>query len=283
MGKKIILMAICIAMMGMTDVLSAGDIDSVRARVYAWEKAWESRNIDTYLSFYSPAFRSNGLGYKEWEVKKARLFQKRETIFLEIYDVSVFIERDRAIVRFIQRYQDRHRTDLGEKTLIMVKSNNTWKIVSEIWKPLDALSREAESLMVFQDTEYFNYKVVPPTLPAPLPGKISNITVKNINFQITREMERVFIDFSGFAIPLIFTLEGEKPRIVIDIENVSSWSGQSKISVGGQFIQQIRIHLHRNSEKLRIVMDMWSSKNYMIGQIYDMTGNGYCLEVSEVF
>ena len=55
-------------------VESAGNIDDIRSLVYAWADAWQNRNIQRYVSFYSPEFRSKGLDFNGWLQKKNQVF-----------------------------------------------------------------------------------------------------------------------------------------------------------------------------------------------------------------
>lgn len=104
--------------------------------------------------------------------------------------------------------------------------------------------------------------------------------VNDIIFKIEKEgVEKVFIKFSNYIIPRIYAMDGGKPRIVIDIKDVSSWSGRSKITVNGKLIKQIRTHLHRKSKMLRIVLDLFKfSKDY---QTYYESRNTYCVEIKD--
>ena len=107
----------------------------------------------------------------------------------------------------------------------------------------------------------------------------NKIIVKSIKYKIEKDLEKVFIALNNFTTPKIFSLKGDKPRIVIDIKNVSSWSGHYRTPVNGNLIKQIRTFLHHDTEKLRIVLDINSSENYSINQIYEQTENIYCIEV----
>ena len=99
--------------------------------------------------------------------------------------------------------------------------------------------------------------------------------VKNIRFEIQDDSEKVFIELNRFLIPKILTLEGDKPRIVIDIMNVSFWDGPSNMPVNGKLIRRIRTYLHRDIDKLRIVLDLNSADDYMIDQTFDKARNIY--------
>ncbi len=62
--------------------------------------------------------------------------QRPGAISLEISYLSVFIKNNHAHVSFIQNYKDAHLSDVGEKKMVLVNSQGTWKITSEEWKPL---------------------------------------------------------------------------------------------------------------------------------------------------
>jgi len=226
-------------------VAFASHIDNVRATVYAWAHAWQSQNITRYMSFYSPAFRSKGLDYQGWLNKKAKLFQKPVNIQVEIFDLWVFIEGKHATARFVQRYKDPNAIDIGEKTLLLVNTNDKWVIISEEWMPLHP----------------------------------NEIIIKNIQFYVEKDYEKVCLNLNKFYIPVLFSLENKKPRIVVDIKDVYVWTGDYTTSVNGRLIKQIRTYFHRKINKLRIVLDLNPAKDYIIDQSYNPTEYIYCIEV----
>jgi len=62
-------------------------------------------------------------------------------------------------------------------------------------------------------------------------------------------------------------LGGEKPRIVIDIMQALPWKGRYKIPVKGRLIRQIRTYFHKESEKVRIVLDLNPSIDYVVSNL----------------
>jgi len=267
----------------LSGIASAGQIDDVRANVYAWRNSWENRDINSYMSFYSPDFRSEGLDYKGWMQKKTELFKTTFDIQVEITDLGVFIEAEYATARFVQRYNDPKLSDVGEKTLTMVNSNGKWKIVSEAWKPLEMSARPTEKTAQRSNSKELDLV----SLPADKTGQgheiksilKNSIIIKSIKFEPKKDRDNVFIASNTFFVPEILTLEGDDPRIVIDIKPVSSWSGRSTTLVEGNLIRQIRTHLHPDTKKLRIVLDLNPSENYFINQIYYEKKHIYCIEV----
>jgi len=96
--------------------------------------------------------------------------------------------------------------------------------------------------------------------------------VKNINFEMKNENETVTIELDQFVIPTIFDLNGKRPRLVIDIMDILPWKGQYKTPVNGRIINQIRAYFHRESKKIRIVLDLNSSIDCGAVIEFDLTG-----------
>jgi ketosteroid isomerase-like protein len=270
-------------------IASASKINDVRANVYAWGKSWQNQDINSYMSFYSPSFRSKGLDYQGWGQRKFKYFQEIDEIKLKISDLWVFIEGRHATANFVLRYQDSKFSDVGEKTLTIVKEGDKWLIVSEKWKPLKIPVRTTRGRMSTSNSQGLDIEaqaVDKTGRSHEMKASSSNkIIVKSIKYKKEKDHEKVFIALNKFSTPKILTLEGNKPRIVIDIQNVPSWSGQYRTPVKGNLIKQIRtylhrdIDLHRDIEKLRIVLDLNPSEDYLINQINYQTENIYCIEV----
>ena len=92
------------------------------------------------------------------------------------------------------------------------------------------------------------------------------ITVKSISYKIGKESEKVIIDFDRVTIPRVFDIEGKNPRVVIDIINVLPCMGRYRTPVNGKSIKQIRAYYHKDSEKLRVVLDLYSERDYILSQ-----------------
>lgn len=160
---------------------------------------------------------------------------------------------------------------------ILVEESTKWLIASEKWRSFKIPTRatlnsqdhgiEARAI----DKTEQNHEIEAASL--------NKIIVKSIKCEIGKDYEKVFIALNNFSTPKILTIKGNNPRIVIDFKNVSSWGGQYRTPINENFIKQIRTHLHRDIEKLRIVLDMNSSENYFINQTYNQKENIYCIEV----
>ena len=108
------------------------------------------------------------------------------------------------------------------------------------------------------------------------------LVIKKVTYQLGKDRgEKVFIHANGKFSPMVFALEGENPKSVIDIKNVDTFrKDQSKILVNGELIKQIRTHLHEDSKTLRIVLDLSPDyKHYRVNQFFYESENIYSLEV----
>ncbi len=107
------------------------------------------------------------------------------------------------------------------------------------------------------------------------------VIVEGINFKAEKfGPEKVLIYFNRFYVPAIFAIEGENPRIVIDVKNVFSWHGKAVTDVDGVFVKKIRTHLHSAKKELRIVLDLNPSRNYVADQSYFKNDNIFCIMIS---
>ena len=99
-----------------------------------WARAWSSRDVDGYLSFYSDAFRfpkkypSRGA----WEKYRHRILGRAATIRVTLSELKVtLLGEDRARVTFTQSYWSRRYQDKVRKTIDLRKEDGTWKFVRE--------------------------------------------------------------------------------------------------------------------------------------------------------
>jgi len=105
------------------------------------------------------------------------------------------------------------------------------------------------------------------------------VRVEKINAEIVdATKERVCIQLSESVAPRIRALEGDKPRVFMDIDNVQNWDLPTRIEVGGRMILRVRSHWDRRSKRSRIVLDLEPSGDYLIEQTFITSGNIFCLD-----
>lgn len=117
-----------------------GDIpkESAAAFVERWSKAWQSKDLDAYMSFYSKRFKSGAMDWNGWRAYKAATFKKAHSIQVSTEALESKKVGTKLKVSFLQHYRADHHQDKGRKELELVSENGQWKIVAETWKPLQS-------------------------------------------------------------------------------------------------------------------------------------------------
>jgi len=108
--------------------------DSINPFINNWAAAWQSQDIDTYINFYSPSFRSSNRNYNQYKKYKTALFRPKNKISVNMDIVDIWISKDNKLyVKMKQQYSSQLVKDTGYKTLQLVGCNGNYLIVSERW------------------------------------------------------------------------------------------------------------------------------------------------------
>ena len=112
---------------------ASGDAQrEVEAAVAAWANAWSSKNVPSYLGAYGPGFTPpGGQARAAWEAERRSRIEPRSRIGVDISDLNVTVNGDRATARFRQDYTSDNLNITSRKTLDLVKSGARWLIVRE--------------------------------------------------------------------------------------------------------------------------------------------------------
>jgi tetratricopeptide (TPR) repeat protein len=113
--------------------VASGNVEGeVEAAVAAWAKAWSSKNMSGYLGAYAGSFTPpGGQSRSEWETDRKARIMPRNRIDVDISELSVSVNGDRASAKFRQAYSSDSLSVTSRKTLDLVKSGNRWLIVRE--------------------------------------------------------------------------------------------------------------------------------------------------------
>jgi len=119
--------------------------------------------------------------------------------------------------------------------------------------------------------------------PKKMEMESQSVDVRNITFKAAEDgKELLFIEFDRFYTPTISGIEGNEPRIILEIKNASSLRGDwAAIKTGGHFIRQIRSRMDPQTRAALIVLDMAPEKDYFVNQAFYKKENIYSLEISE--
>lgn len=105
------------------------------ARVDAWRRDWESRDVARYARHYSRDFRSEDQSRDAWLRHKRRINEAKSFIRVRLEDLSMFAypgERDVVVVGFEQDYRSSNFSNRTRKRQYWQReSDGRWRIVYE--------------------------------------------------------------------------------------------------------------------------------------------------------
>ncbi len=117
---------------------SITEMEASQAKLEAWlenwRNTWETKSLDAYMEFYDTDFNAMKMNKSQWRDYKAKLGKLYTQITVKISQPIALEHRNRAVVRFVQSYSSNQISDLGEKTLHLIKRDGEWKILSETWR-----------------------------------------------------------------------------------------------------------------------------------------------------
>jgi hypothetical protein len=121
---------------GPPDSEGPGDsIDVVVSQFLIWLKAWQGREVNAYLSFYSKNFKDPKKSRKEWEMQRRSALSRNSSITIQVSDIQMKQNDETIEMSFVQDFKSDRASDIGMKELIWKNEGNRWKIIKEIWKP----------------------------------------------------------------------------------------------------------------------------------------------------
>jgi len=113
-------------------VPAAGAGNAVESAVQAWASAWSARNMTDYLAAYAPGFTpAGGQTRAAWESERRARIVPRSRISVDVNDLEVSVDGDRATARFRQDYSSDNLNVTSRKVLELVRSGDRWLIVRE--------------------------------------------------------------------------------------------------------------------------------------------------------
>lgn len=116
---------------------SASNPDAgILRRVKDWAQAWSAKDVDAYLAFYAPDFKTpDGVPRAAWENERRARITGPRSIKVSIRNPKVVHHDDRrAAVVFQQTYRSDRFQGHTRKTLELVRIGNDWRIVEEVVK-----------------------------------------------------------------------------------------------------------------------------------------------------
>ena len=101
--------------------------------VHEWKLAWESLDIERYLTFYSPKYADKSGNYTAMVQRVRKNATKKEHIDVEISNLDIFLspQKQELSTFFLQRYHSNNYLTTYRKHQVWQRSPNGWKIIYE--------------------------------------------------------------------------------------------------------------------------------------------------------
>jgi tetratricopeptide (TPR) repeat protein len=113
-------------------IVTSNGLSDVSDAVHAWATAWSRRDMAGYLGAYTPDYATGGKSHKAWEEDRKARILPRKRIAVEISDLRVSVNGDKAQAHFKQTYESDALTTSGHKTLDLVRTpSGKWLIKQE--------------------------------------------------------------------------------------------------------------------------------------------------------
>jgi hypothetical protein len=113
--------------------------------------------------------------------------------------------------------------------------------------------------------------------------KNSPLIVKRIEFTTDKiGGEWISLLCNQSCTPELSFLDGENPRVVMDMKGVSLIQTKTgNINTGGKLVKRIRNYLDKETNILRVVLDLEPSKSYIVRPRHDATKDSYLIMIYE--
>jgi len=113
-------------------IVTSNGLSDVSDAVHAWASAWSRRDMAGYIGAYTPDYATGGKSHKAWEDDRKARILPRKRIAVEISDLRVSVNGDKAQAHFKQTYESDALTTSGHKTLDLVRTpSGKWLIKQE--------------------------------------------------------------------------------------------------------------------------------------------------------
>ncbi len=103
------------------------------------------------------------------------------------------------------------------------------------------------------------------------PARAKQLLQKIDYLDLSSSADQVTFTLNGPYIPKVFTLKGEKPRIVLDFSDVIHTAGvKNSTTVAGALIKRIRVGRHTGEQpKTRVVLDLTTDQDIFFDKHFD--------------
>ncbi|MEC8428000.1 MAG: L,D-transpeptidase family protein, partial [Pseudomonadota bacterium] len=109
--------------------------EQLTERMQQWTKAWESRDPEQYLAFYSENFSDTEKDYAQWTTYKRRVNTNKRYIRVRLSDLGIYAypgQENTVMAEFYQDYaSNSYRSRGWKRQLWRLESDGQWRIIYE--------------------------------------------------------------------------------------------------------------------------------------------------------
>ena len=116
-----------------SEVITSKDL--VSKHLNKWVRAWETQDIELYLSFYSKEFKGLKERHGDWRISRQATLKKHTNISIQLKDIQISQSKDTVDIHFTQTFKSDGYSDIGVKELVWAKNGSDWRIIKETWIP----------------------------------------------------------------------------------------------------------------------------------------------------
>ncbi len=113
------------------------DKNNVLSFLSSWQKSWQERDIEAYMECYDRSFKLNYMNWQEYKKYKNYIFNSTQNIQVQLTNFQILFEMEHYVINFNQTYKADDYVDYGIKQLYLVKRNDKYQIIKEVWTELD--------------------------------------------------------------------------------------------------------------------------------------------------
>ncbi len=102
------------------------------SRLNDWANAWQAKDVNRYLSFYAPDFRSGQSDARTWQSQRRRMVTRPGEINVKLDEIEAReLAPGRVETTFRQSYRSNSYTDVMLKSMVWQQIGGQWLIVQE--------------------------------------------------------------------------------------------------------------------------------------------------------
>lgn len=104
----------------------------IKKLLHLWKLAWETKNLDNYISFYSKAFTKGKHNWESYKKYKNNVFNQPDKISIDIKNIKFQWNNYTVMASFNQTYNSKTIHSTIEKMVYFQLEKDGWKIAKEL-------------------------------------------------------------------------------------------------------------------------------------------------------